>query len=72
MSTEETPIIHTKAGTLAGAWESDKQIAVFKGIPYAQPPVGPLRWQAPQPLEPWEGIRDATKYGFIAWRHWVE
>lgn len=68
MSTEEAPIIHTTAGTLAGTWESDNQIAVFKRIPYAQPPVGPLRWQPPQPLESWQGTRDTTKDGPIAWQ----
>ncbi len=36
--------------------------AVFKGIPFAQPPVGNLRWRAPQPVEPWKGVRGATRY----------
>nr|CAD7202428.1 unnamed protein product [Timema douglasi] len=35
----------------------------FQGIPYAKPPVGPLRFKAPQPADPWEGVRDATKEG---------
>jgi para-nitrobenzyl esterase len=35
----------------------------FLGIPYAAPPVGPLRWQAPQPARPWTGVRGATTYG---------
>jgi para-nitrobenzyl esterase len=36
---------------------------VFKGIPYAAPPIGPLRWHAPQPPTGWKGIRDATSFG---------
>jgi para-nitrobenzyl esterase len=35
---------------------------VFKGIPFAQPPVGDLRWREPQPVRPWQGVRDATQY----------
>ena len=33
---------------------------VWKGVPYASPPVGDLRWRAPQPPEPWEGVRQST------------
>jgi para-nitrobenzyl esterase len=36
---------------------------VWRGIPFAAPPVGPLRWRAPRPPEPWEGVRDATRFG---------
>jgi para-nitrobenzyl esterase len=35
----------------------------FKGIPYAEPPVGPLRWRAPQPAKLWQGVRAATQFG---------
>ena len=37
-------------------------IAVFRGIPFAAPPVGELRWKAPQPVEPWQGIMKADNY----------
>jgi para-nitrobenzyl esterase len=53
------PLVHPASGMLEGTMSGE--IAVFKGIPFAQPPVGPLRWRPPQPIAPWSGIRDATK-----------
>ena len=38
-------------------------LAIYKGIPFATPPVGNLRWKAPQPVQKWEGVKDATKFG---------
>ncbi len=38
-------------------------LAIFKGIPFAQPPVGRLRWRPPQPVRAWSGIRPATRFG---------
>ena len=38
----------------------------FKGIPFAAPPIGPLRWKPPQPVEPWSDVRDATAFGPMA------
>jgi para-nitrobenzyl esterase len=57
-------IVQTRAGKLEG--EAQDGLCVFKGIPYAAPPVGALRWRAPQPVEPWSGIRPAGSYGFAA------
>src|SRR4051794_10389245 len=48
------------AGQLHGAALSGG--AVFKGIPFAQPPVGDLRWREPMPVNSWKGVRDATKF----------
>jgi len=48
-------------GLLAGTHEED--IAVFKNIPFAAPPVGPLRWRAPQPAPSWTGVRAADRFG---------
>lgn len=49
------------SGSLKG--EIDGNIVSFKGIPFAAPPVGNLRWQPPQPVAPWTGVRAANKYG---------
>ena len=52
-----------ESGLLQGIFGYDPRITVFKGVPYAKPPVGELRWRAPQPVEPWEGVRMACAYG---------
>lgn len=51
-------------GEIRGAM-LEKGSAVFKGIPYAAPPVGELRWREPMPVEAWSGVRDATAFGAI-------
>ena len=48
------PIVAVEGGEIQGSLEADGKVAVFKGIPYAAPPVGDLRWRSPQPVEPWE------------------
>jgi len=65
---EATPEIGTTTGKVSGLYQDNGQIAVFKGIPYAAPPVGPLRWQPPQPAAAWEGVRPAEKYGPVAFQ----
>lgn len=55
------PIVQTKAGKLRGAVQDG--VAVFKGIPYAAPPIGQFRWRPPQAVSPWQGIRDALAFG---------
>ena len=47
-------------GTLEGINESG--IKTFKGVPFAAPPVGDLRWKAPQPVEKWQGVRQAKEF----------
>lgn len=53
--------VRTQAGVVVGGRHHD--VLYFKGIPYAKPPVGNLRWRAPQPAEHWDGVRQATQYG---------
>ncbi len=54
--------VQIATGRLAGATLASG-IHTFKGIPYAAPPVGPRRWQAPQPAQPWQNVRPATQFG---------
>ena len=56
-----SPVVSTSYGQLEGGREGP--IAVFRGIPFATPPVGPLRFHAPQPPAPWDGVRNASAYG---------
>ncbi len=53
-------VVKTESGLVAG---TGTDIHVWKGIPYARPPVGELRWKEPQPAEPWQGIRHAFEFG---------
>ena len=53
--------VHIEGGEVSGV--VDRGIRVFKGIPYAAPPVGPLRWKPPQRVVAWTGVRDAAEFG---------
>ena len=55
-------IVTVKEGALEGAFSDDKQSVIFKGVPYAAPPVGELRWKRPQPHAKWEGVRPALEF----------
>jgi para-nitrobenzyl esterase len=65
IGTSSPPIVSTAKGELQGArLKADgKPLFVYKGIPFAAPPVGPLRWRPPQPAAPWAGVRDALEFG---------
>lgn len=52
---------HVETGDIEGVVEND--LAVYKAIPYAAPPVGDLRWRDPQPAKPWEGVYKTDKFG---------
>ncbi|SEJ10545.1 carboxylesterase/lipase family protein [Demequina mangrovi] len=64
------PVVWTSSGAVAGAWREHRssdgdvsRAAIFLGIPYAEPPVGPRRFLAPTPRAPWEGVRPALLHG---------
>src|SRR5438045_3217176 len=57
---QDTPTVSVTGGQVRGA--ALPQGAVFKGIPFAAPPVGDLRWREPQPVKPWTAVRDATMF----------
>ncbi|MET8824599.1 carboxylesterase family protein [Streptomyces sp. NPDC004610] len=60
-SGRDTVVVRTSEGRIAG--ERLDEVTVFRGVPYAAPPVGPLRFASPVPPQPWTGIRDATRFG---------
>ncbi len=63
------PVLQTKFGVLKGEYVKakgkDTVVHSYLGVPFAKPPVGPLRFNPPQPAEKWAGVRDATKQPFM-------
>lgn len=60
---DSSAVVETSLGSVQGLLDED--IRIFRGIPYAEPPVGALRWRETQPKTAWEGVLDATDYGPI-------
>ena len=54
--------VRTTAGLVEGTTTADGAVRVFRGIPFAAPPVGDFRWKAPQAPRPWDGVRKATEF----------
>jgi para-nitrobenzyl esterase len=63
------PRVTIDTGTLEGAVDSSTGVTVFRGIPYAAPPVGSLRWRPPQAAARWSGVRSATQLGHNCVQH---
>jgi para-nitrobenzyl esterase len=61
VAAQTRPMVTIDTGAIVGLASDD--VLIFKGIPYAGPPLGEFRWRAPQPVEPWTGVRDATEPG---------
>ena len=57
--------VQLDSGQISGGATSQSGIRVFKGIPFAAPPVGDLRWRPPQPVAPWDGVREADEFGNV-------
>ena len=55
--------VTTDKGAVEGTASADSKVRIFKGIPFAAPPVGALRWKAPQPAASWTGVRKAVEFG---------
>lgn len=68
------PHVRTAQGEAAGKLIADGKVRAFLGLPYAAPPVGALRWKAPQPPAGWKGVRDATQFGprCEQWQIWKD
>ncbi len=62
ISFAQNTIVKTANGTIKGSSNSDNSVRIFKGIPFATPPVGDLRWKAPIPAKNWTGILNCTEF----------
>ena len=62
-SGNSNPVLTIEGGKVQGVETSTDGVIVYKGIPYAAPPVGDLRWREPQPVLPWEGVKIAGTFG---------
>jgi len=57
--------VRLDAGLVSVGGISDSGVRVYRGLPFAAPPVGQNRWRAPQPVEPWDGVRDGSQFGNV-------
>ncbi|HEY9371959.1 carboxylesterase family protein [Streptomyces sp.] len=64
-----TVVTRTSSGLVSG--ERTGGLCVFRGVPYAAPPVGPLRYRSPRPAPEWRGVREATAFGPVSLQSWL-
>ncbi|NBT16590.1 MAG: carboxylesterase family protein, partial [Chitinophagia bacterium] len=55
-------VVNIESGKISGKTTDDGAILSYKGIPFAEPPVGDLRWRAPRPVKAWQGIKECTRF----------
>lgn len=65
MSSSINHSIQVEGGLISGVNGERSDVIIFKGVPYAAPPVGDLRWCPPKPVIPWEGVRKCDTFGKI-------
>src|SRR5207253_3028772 len=63
-ASETRPQVRVRTGVLQGVTESGADVVAYKGIPYAKPPTGELRWRPPVQPQAWDGVRDAKAFGY--------
>ncbi|GAB3714164.1 carboxylesterase family protein [Spirosoma flavus] len=56
-------VVRVEGGQISGTSNKAGDVAIFRGIPFAAPPVGPLRWKAPQPVTSWSGVKKCDAFG---------
>ena len=57
------PVLTIEGGQVQGVKADIEGVTVYRGIPFAAPPIKALRWKAPQPVVPWQGVKIADKFG---------
>jgi para-nitrobenzyl esterase len=63
VGTQAADLVQTANGTVEGRGVQPSGVRIFRGIPFAQPPTGDLRWREPQPVENWKGVKKAVDFG---------
>src|ERR1043165_5104772 len=63
VSAAPADVVHTANGAIAGPRGQPSAVRIFRGVPFAQPPIGELRWKEPQPVKNWTGVRQAREFG---------
>ncbi|HSK43799.1 MAG TPA: carboxylesterase family protein, partial [Candidatus Binatia bacterium] len=63
-----TDPVKVEQGLLAGTSGSTADVRVYRGVPFAAPAVGDLRWKAPQPAAKWQGVRQAVEFSHACWQ----